>query len=93
MLAQSDALSVSYLDNDDFTQENASTAPIMSNAHSGAIACIVESRGNATEIGVAILNSTESQCHVYQFMDSPSFDLKKTIFERHNVSTVVMSEK
>lgn len=89
MLVSIDSHSSCSLDNDHDTEKNAHTIYSTKDVRSGTMACIVESRGNATEVGVGILDSQLSLCHAYQFMDTPSFELLQKIFDQHNVTTVL----
>lgn len=53
-----------------------------------SIACISESRGNASEIGMAIFDFEECVCKVYQFLDTPTFQYTLKILLLHSPKLV-----
>jgi len=67
--------------------------PGLSSSHSNfqdlsCIACIAESRGNASEVGVAIISLEQCVCHIYQFLDTPTFQYVLKLLSYHGAQMV-----
>lgn len=50
---------------------------------SECIACLVESRGAAGEVGVALFFPSTSQCYLYQISETPAYNLVLNLLTIH----------
>ncbi len=60
---------------------------VVSNSET-AIACIAESRGMATEVGLAIFLPSQNTCKIYQILDTPTFMHTQSLLQHHDISAV-----
>lgn len=56
-----------------------------------SIACITESRGAATEIGIAVFNFSTGICNVYQILDTPTFAYTIKLLIQHDATLVLIT--
>lgn len=57
-------------------------------AQGGCIGCITESRGTASEVGIAIFDPGRGCCHVFQVVDSPRYTISNALLHKHQVLAV-----
>lgn len=56
------------------------------------VACMIESRGSATEVGMVILDMDGSCCHLYQYLDTPTYQHSLRLLNLHRVTNVQISD-